>query len=143
MVDLLLQWNVDDPVSVLETNRNNTIQTWQGNRNPFIDNPFIATKIWGGNAAEDPWGGLATKDEVLPKINIYPIPSNGQNIYISHSTASQVDVINIYDSNGKLIAAYEDFNYLGPIHLVDLPKGNLFVKIEMNGQVITKQVIVQ
>ena len=62
MIDLFLQWNAEDPVSQIETNRNtyhgNTANTYaQGNRNPFIDNPAFATQIWGGPQAEDLFGG--------------------------------------------------------------------------------------
>lgn len=53
MLQLFLQWNAEDPVSTFELNRNNTIQVYQGNRNPFIDNPAFATQIWGGPQAED------------------------------------------------------------------------------------------
>lgn len=35
----LLQWNMDDPISDFERNRNDAIYQYQGNRNPFIDNP--------------------------------------------------------------------------------------------------------
>jgi endonuclease I len=56
MMQLFLQWNADDPVSAFELNRNNVIQGYQGNRNPFIDNPAFATQIWGGPAAEDRFG---------------------------------------------------------------------------------------
>lgn len=54
-VDLLLKWNAEDPVSQIEKNRNEVIQQAQGNRNPFIDNPYLATLIWGKQAAENRW----------------------------------------------------------------------------------------
>ncbi len=54
-VDLLLKWNAEDPVSQIEKNRNEVIQQAQGNRNPFIDNPYLATLIWGKNKAENRW----------------------------------------------------------------------------------------
>ncbi|BDS09817.1 endonuclease [Aureispira anguillae] len=56
MLQLFLQWNVDDPVSTLELQRNGIIENLQGNRNPFIDNPAFATQIWGGQQAEDRFG---------------------------------------------------------------------------------------
>ncbi|MDD4153938.1 MAG: endonuclease [Bacilli bacterium] len=49
--DLLLDWNQIDPVDVLETNRNNQVAIYQGNRNPFIDNPDYASSIWGTDVA--------------------------------------------------------------------------------------------
>ncbi|REC75811.1 endonuclease I [Chryseobacterium elymi] len=43
----LLAWHVMDPVSPEEISRNNASYTYQGNRNPFIDNPSYAEQIWG------------------------------------------------------------------------------------------------
>ena len=54
-LDLFLEWNAADPVSSFELQRNNVIESAQGNRNPFIDNPYLATLIWGGDAAENKW----------------------------------------------------------------------------------------
>ncbi|SNS01718.1 endonuclease [Dokdonia pacifica] len=56
MIDLFLQWNVEDPVSAFEDTRNDVLAGIQGNRNPFIDNPVFATQIWGGPQAEDRFG---------------------------------------------------------------------------------------
>ncbi|WP_215046820.1 endonuclease [Tenacibaculum dicentrarchi] len=53
MINLLLEWNVEDPVSDFEKQRNPIIESIQGNRNPFIDNPAFATQIWGGPQAEN------------------------------------------------------------------------------------------
>ena len=54
-INLFLKWNREDPVSVFEKQRNNVIQGAQGNRNPFIDNPYLITLIWGGTPAENTW----------------------------------------------------------------------------------------
>ncbi|MBQ4821973.1 endonuclease [Aquimarina sp. MMG016] len=56
MLQLFLEWNVEDPVSQLELQRNPLLENIQGNRNPFIDNPAFATQIWGGPQAEDRFG---------------------------------------------------------------------------------------
>jgi endonuclease I len=48
-LSVLLQWNQMDPPSTFEKRRNQVIyDSWQGNRNPFIDHPEWATAIWGG-----------------------------------------------------------------------------------------------
>ena len=44
----LLEWHSADPVSDFERRRNNIIyDTYQGNRNPFIDHPEWVDEIWG------------------------------------------------------------------------------------------------
>ena len=44
----LLQWHLDDPVNDTERLRNDLIQTYQGNRNPFIDHPEWVGCIYQG-----------------------------------------------------------------------------------------------
>ena len=51
-VALLMKWHRQDPVSQKEVDRNNGIQQTQGNRNPFIDYPYLAEYIWGEKAGE-------------------------------------------------------------------------------------------
>lgn len=45
-LNLLLQWHLEDEVSAFERMRNQKIYDIQGNRNPFIDHPEVAFKIW-------------------------------------------------------------------------------------------------
>ena len=51
-VALLMKWHRQDPVSKKEIDRNNGIQQTQGNRNPFIDYPYLAEYIWGEKAGQ-------------------------------------------------------------------------------------------
>ena len=46
-IDLLLNWAREDPVSEKEQNRNDAIERYQYNRNPFVDNPDLMEYIWG------------------------------------------------------------------------------------------------
>lgn len=43
----LLEWNLFYPVKEREKTRNEAAESLQGNRNPFIDHPEYACKIWG------------------------------------------------------------------------------------------------
>jgi len=43
----LLRWHIEDPVSEWEINRNQVIFTYQGNRNPFIDDPDLVFLVFG------------------------------------------------------------------------------------------------
>lgn len=50
---MLLKWHRQDPVSQKEIDRNNGIQLTQGNRNPFIDYPYLVEYIWGEKSGEE------------------------------------------------------------------------------------------
>ena len=43
----LLRWNQVFPVTAPERTRNDVIAKLQGNRNPFVDQPALADRIWG------------------------------------------------------------------------------------------------
>ncbi len=50
--NMLLQWARLDPVSQKEIDRNDYVQQFQGNRNPFIDFPELAEYIWGQRTSQ-------------------------------------------------------------------------------------------
>lgn len=43
----MLRWNHIDPVTSAEIKRNDIVQSYQGNRNPFVDDALWADTIWG------------------------------------------------------------------------------------------------
>ncbi len=47
-VPMFLEWNRQDPPDDNERRRNDLIEGFQGNRNPFIDNPGLADQIGAG-----------------------------------------------------------------------------------------------
>ena len=89
MIDLFLDWNVQDPVTQFEKDRNtyheNTSNSsGQGNRNPFIDNPYLATRIWGGDSAEDVWGIYTSSDSEAP--------TQPTNVIANNQTTTTIDL---------------------------------------------------
>ena len=62
---LYRQWSKNDKVSEIETKRNDAVYAIQGNRNPFIDYPFIAEYIWGDsvNVSFDPSKAITTASD--------------------------------------------------------------------------------
>lgn len=42
----LIDWHLSDPVDAFEQNRNEVIYSFQGNRNPFVDEPSFVCQIW-------------------------------------------------------------------------------------------------
>lgn len=43
--EILKHWNLEDPVDMDEIDRNNQIEKYQGNRNPFIDDPNLVKQV--------------------------------------------------------------------------------------------------
>ncbi len=46
-INMFLRWHFEDPVDDFERNRNELIYQYQGNRNPYIDHPNLATLVYG------------------------------------------------------------------------------------------------
>ena len=84
---LMLKWHRQDPVSQKEVDRNNGIQLTQGNRNPFIDYPYLAEYIWGEMAGQtlDFDMLLCSADERFQLDH-----SNG---YLGQSTSMPIDTV--------------------------------------------------
>lgn len=101
MPDIFLEWNAEDPVNAYEMNRNTVLQNMQGNRNPFIDNPYLATIIWNGPQAQDKWGLLAATTHTGAEIIVYPTVTTGI-VYIENYVSENYD-INVYNNLGQLV----------------------------------------
>ncbi|AWI26561.1 endonuclease [Flavobacterium pallidum] len=148
MIQLFLQWNAEDPVSAVEDQRNtylgNANNTYgQGNRNPFIDNPYLATVIWGGPAAENRWPAvfLGMENYTLDQAAVYPNPSKDHKINIQAKVA--LDEIELINLNGQLVQkivkpVMDNNNYT----LSNLPTGFYLLKMTSDNQSTTKKVIV-
>jgi endonuclease I len=102
MPNIFLEWNQEDPVSQYEMNRNTILQGIQGNRNPFIDNPYLATLIWNGPQAQDTWGLLAEEDYAINKVMVYPTVTTGV-IFIENPDATAYNYT-VHNSLGQQIA---------------------------------------
>ncbi len=59
VLSTLLSWHAADPPDAWERQRNDRIELVQGNRNPFIDRPELATTIWKPARNEGPAAGPA------------------------------------------------------------------------------------
>lgn len=148
MIQLFLQWNAEDPVSPYEDARNtyhgSTGSYAQRNRNPFIDNPYLATVIWGGPVAENRWPNvfLSSGDfQLLSNVIVYPNPATSQRINIqSEITLDNIQLINI---NGQLIQEIKKPTSTNNTYSVEnLSQGFYLLRLSSDNQTITKKVIV-
>lgn len=149
MINLLLQWNAEDPVSAYEDQRNTYLGTTantygQGNRNPFIDNPYLATVIWGGPAAENRWPGTILANETfaqLQGVSIYPNPTRDQRVEIDSDVA--LDAIELINLNGQIIQKINN-PHMDNRHytLENLPQGFYLIRLSAQDQSTTKKLMV-
>ena len=149
MIDLFLQWNAEDPVTAYEDQRNTYLGNannsyGQGNRNPFIDNPYLATVIWGGPMAENRWPAvfLSTENfDALTSVSVYPNPTNDNRVNItSDVTLDEIYLINI---NGQIILQTKNPHEQNHTYtLENLPQGFYFLKLNAENRSVTKKIIV-
>lgn len=140
LLNLFLDWNAQDPVSPLEDQRNLVISGVQGDRNPFIDNPYLASLIWSGTSAENRWNSLGVKEETELNISLYPNPVKNDFVYFTATKDLNVIVYNILGKQVKVenISPKKDF-----IDVSSLPKGIYVIRLNSaNGQT-TKKLIKQ
>lgn len=149
MIQLFLDWNAEDPVSEYEDRRNTYLgnasnSLGQGNRNPFIDNPYLATVIWGGTAAQNRWPQIFLSNnnfDVFADVAVYPNPSNGNNVNIRSEV--ELDVIEVITINGQLIQLinkpkFQDKTFV----LQNLPNGFYLLKLSTSNASSVKKLIV-
>lgn len=149
MLQLFLQWNAEDPVSPYEDNRNtylgNALNTnGQGNRNPFIDNPHLATLIWGGPIAENRWPGIVSTVPFDWKqtISMYPNPSLDGSITIASSINWYE--IQVYTIGGQMIKQMSSPNLAsGNLKISGLQSGFYLVKFIKEDVQVTEKLVVR
>ncbi|GAA4242600.1 endonuclease [Winogradskyella damuponensis] len=147
MIDLFLRWNAEDPVveggiedvrNTYHGNPNNEFS--QGNRNPFIDNPYLATVIWGGPEAQNRWENLSVTEVEQDRIKMFPNPANGNEVTI----LSNHDIIaEVYDILGKKVTVQNISSNQSKLNISTLTKGVYIVKLNSEVGTQTKRLIKQ
>ena len=144
-LNLFLKWNKEDPVSNFELQRNEKIFEVQGNRNPFIDNPYLATLIWGGDNAENRWSTLSVSDKnSLAKISIYPNPSINHAFTIAIPSQVNLTALTVYSVIGaKVYEANSTILNNNKIKIDNLKSGIYLLKISSINKSISKKIIIK
>lgn len=140
MLQIYLQWNAEDPVNEYEDQRNDFLEGAYGNRNPFIDNPYLATLIWGGVEADDRWDILSVASQEALEFVVYPNPSSTNSITID--APFTVDALQLITIDGKLLRVNRPAKQ-GKIELEAIPSGFYFIRLESEGNSLTKRLIIR
>jgi len=111
-LEMLVQWHQDDPVSTKERDRNEAVYALQGNRNPFIDEPYFAERIWVTSA------GLEDGHRSANRCWQISSPSSAQQSLLFSEAASGREVLRIFSLRGD------------PVAELFLPKGQRTVPLD-------------
>ncbi|HAQ37489.1 MAG TPA: endonuclease I [Saprospirales bacterium] len=137
-LNTLLDWHRMDLADDFEMNRNNIIQSWQKNRNPFIDLPDLVEYIWGNKKGESWTGQVGTKEIPITRYHIFPNPSNST---IHIEGAGQNAIIELFNSSGQKMKS----SGLNGKSQLELPseKGMYWLKIIENNDIFSAVIMVQ
>jgi endonuclease I len=137
---ILIKWHLDDPVSSIEIAKNNAIYNYQGNRNPFIDNPSYVCSIWPTQCATV--ASLITANfALLSKVMVFPNPTNNHSVTIS--SENPFDEIQLISVNGQIIQQYNQPILENNTYTIEsIPAGFYFLRLSNGNQSVVKKLIV-
>jgi len=133
----LYDWHLADPPDAFEINRNNVIHDYQGNRNPFVDHPEFADKIWGPLSASENHGNL------LEEITMFPVPVLSHcRITIPAEKIAHVKDVQLYNQVGSSIDCIYRFSGEDVIiNTQELNRGLYFIKVSFIDQSVILKMI--
>ena len=132
---MLLRWHEEDPVSQKEINRNNAVYGYQGNRNPFVDYPEFAEKIWDPHWSVD-------ENEYTVLVNVWPNPATST----VNIKGENLDAVYMYNAVGQLVLTLDisDADEQSTIDVSGFNSGIYFMNIiTRNGGSALQKVVVQ
>ena len=147
VVEMLLRWAKEDPVSQKEIDRNNAVYGYQHNRNPYVDYPGLEQYVWGDkqdvafdysnfdgtNPSPDP--DPDPKPDPDPTPDPTPDPDDGTQVFVKVSATSQLR------AGDKYILVYEGKSGDDAVALADLSKdvrSGASVSISTDGTIKTE-----
>ena len=140
-LDTLLTWHRNDPPDDFEMNRNNVVQTWQFNRNPFIDMPEMIEYIWGDKQDEIWQNPSSVTWTDIDNFQIFPNPTSST-LQINLGTLMD-GKFTLRDVNGAILQS-KSFVAQNLISTnVEGLKGIYFITILPTiGQAVTKKLVI-
>ncbi len=115
VIDMLLRWHEDDPVSQKEILRNHAVYQIQGNRNPFVDHPELVERIWGDTTV---YAGIVQEREAV--LHLYPNPAAGS---VEVSLGEEIVLLEVYNIQGVLIKRLRPGANAYSLNLSGIPAG--------------------
>lgn len=135
LLSVLLQWHKEDPVDLIETRHHETVASFQGNRNPFIDHPEWAQCVFESTCHEfhinaglnDAWYNPETDGQgffitVFPELGVVSLA------WFTYDTALPPDVAqaNLGDPGHRWITAIGPIDGNQAVLNIDITSGGVF-----------------
>ena len=134
VIDVLLDWHQQDPVSQKEIDRNNNGFLHQGNRNPFIDQPGYAPAIWNENF------GTANFSSIAIQFSNNPVTTGRLELALQNTTSGRLYLYNI---SGKLIKKFQIDNKVASLPVNFLQSGVYIAQFKTDNQQLNKKLIIK
>ncbi len=125
----LLEWHEQDPPDDFEINRNEVINSYQENRNPFIYHPEFVGKIWGNPTSVE---------QIEEKsIKVFPVPAK-DNLHVVLPVEEKKYTISVFTTQGKnLMKMSSKGQKQVQVKTKNLPAGTYILNI-MHASVVVK-----
>jgi len=131
-LSLMLQWHLQDPVSQKEIDRNNAVYALQNNRNPFIDEPDFALRMY------DPTAQIESR--FAAQVRIFPNPVNHTaNVKIQWESQLTNGSLLVTDLSGRtlMIQPVENTeNHETAMDMTGFNPGFYLIHLQQNNQII-------
>ena len=142
MLQVYLEWNIEDPVTPFEDQRNAYLENAYGNRNPFIDNPYLATVIWGGEPAEDRWNLFSVAEQSINDFIVYPNPAKTELSLTTTNALNGAEGI-IFTVTGTEVMTFKLNTITTTLDISLLNSGIYLLQVDNDGDKTTRQVIIK
>lgn len=106
----LLAWHKEDPVDAFEQNRNEVVYSYQQNRNPYIDHPEFADRIWGPDSSEVPTNHpqLNFSGKTENPLQVFPNPFTYSTRLSFPNPDKEPYQLTIFDSEGRIVRRFNN-----------------------------------
>jgi endonuclease I len=135
LLSVLLQWHEEDPVDVIEIRHHETVASFQGNRNPFIDHPEWVACVFEGicdvfemNAGlNDAWYNPETNGQGF-FITVFPDLGFVSLAWFTYDTdlPEEGEQANLGDPGHRWLTAVGPINGNRAVMNIDFTSGGLF-----------------
>nr|WP_295706848.1 T9SS type A sorting domain-containing protein [uncultured Lacinutrix sp.] len=103
-----------------------------------MDNPYIATVIWGGPTAENRWENLSVNEFSKDTFKIYPNPVQGNLLTIENKQNTTYEIYNVL---GKKVLKGNITPSDNKVNVSNLSKGVYILKLQSKNGTVTKKLI--